>query len=653
MASVEPKPKKRRHAHKLYTKRAALTLLGARPDGTFGPPHKNPLTDKPITHKDVAQMYSISSGLLTDWKKRASSIMPERAVGLNVKNEYKQRMATFSGLEQTLYRYMLNTAAFMKEDVPFSENAIVRYGLQIRNLIVVKLDEVMQRQDPESDNYCILLQRKEKLQSFKASPGWANNFINRHELRKGRGIGKGGYFLPEDIDAARFQMQNKVCAAPLECISNSDEISLLYRSFTSPTPQDSNSHASLLDVKDRLTAVLTVYADGTKGSLTIIGKHTRPPSFPAHFDPVRDKNVFYQTHHNAWNTKKIWTGIVNNFDNTARLQGRKVISLVDDCSAHTITYDLENYRACLLPFTLAELQPVSMCVGRIFKVIFRKLLIQHLTKKSFLYIKAPPAGKPPRKMSTFLTIYEAVVLMANAWDLVPKRVVLEGWLKCGVLVPYQRKQVVELLNTVGESVEPAAKVLYTSASQTEKEIHNLRLQLARADGEKWSRLMQSQPESFPEEEEDVKVTDCVKITKEEWIDLRRLKLTSDFKDEDVAEFLSNERELDVASAVCDSTAMVEAVEAFVSGLDKSEVDANLESDVEEGQYTNFGKNSSEEPSIPRFVSHCEEVLNDLEMLRGQDQRFVGDCFSKLREAVVRGSFAATEMHRGSSRGSKR
>lgn len=67
----------------------------------------------------------------------------------------------------------------------------------------------------------------------------------------------------------------------------------MYRILPRRAVRDSNKTASYVLAKNRLTAVLTVYADGRKALMTIIESAKRPESFPRHFDTARILRCFH------------------------------------------------------------------------------------------------------------------------------------------------------------------------------------------------------------------------------------------------------------------------------------------------------------------------------------------------------------------------
>ena len=103
---------------------------------------------------------------------------------------------------------------------------------------------------------------------------------------------------------------------------------------------------------------------------------------------------------NAWNTKNIWTQIVGGFDKFARLEGKSFINVVENCSAHNISYkEFTNFKCSYLPPNLtSHLQPVDAAVGRSFKCHFRRLVVQHTLNSIEAQIYQPPSQRKPFKI---------------------------------------------------------------------------------------------------------------------------------------------------------------------------------------------------------------------------------------------------------------
>lgn len=109
---------------------------------------------------------------------------------------------------------------------------------------------------------------------------------------------------------------------------------MLFRSFPSRAiiPTDQRTAAPL--IKDQLMALLTVFFVGTKGPLVIIGPSKNLKSFPPMFDPVPELCIYYYSRNNYWNTQYLCTKHVPAMHDTFLRKHRKMLYIVDNCSAH-------------------------------------------------------------------------------------------------------------------------------------------------------------------------------------------------------------------------------------------------------------------------------------------------------------------------------
>lgn len=228
------------------------------------------------------------------------------------------------------------------------------------------------------------------------------------------------------LSSQEIEEENMRC--DIGSITNTDEVALLYRSFPSLAIRDRTDPSTYKRVKDRLTAVLTVFADGRKAPLTIIGKTKRTRSFPRHLDPAKVLGIFYLSQRNEWNTQALWTTIARGLDNSARLQNLRVINVLDNCSSHEVDYSpFRNWEAVFLPPNMTSvLQPVDAAIGRSFKCAFRRLLVDHILKFVDTAMRLPEEYRAVFELTAAVSTYDAVVMMKKAWDLVPVRVVLNG-----------------------------------------------------------------------------------------------------------------------------------------------------------------------------------------------------------------------------------
>lgn len=128
--------------------------------------------------------------------------------------------------------------------------------------------------------------------------------------------------------------------------------------------------------KDRVTAVVAVNMDGSdKRRLTVIGKSARPRCLRG----VRNLQVDYWSNKNAWMTTKLFEDWLKAFDEDMEEQHRKVLLLLDNCSAHKVSCPLKAVRLMFLPpNTTSVLQPLDKGIIRSLKCSYRKRLVTQL-----------------------------------------------------------------------------------------------------------------------------------------------------------------------------------------------------------------------------------------------------------------------------------
>ena len=130
--------------------------------------------------------------------------------------------------------------------------------------------------------------------------------------------------------------------------------------------------------------------------------------------------------------------------------------VVDNCSAHCIHDFFSNVKTSFLPPNMTSaLQPVDSAIGRSFKAAFRRLLVTNVIE----HLKELKKRNAPFKLSAAVTTYHGVLLMKKAWDLVPKSVVLNSWLKCRILAPHRVSKIKlikeQSLNVIENTKKPA------------------------------------------------------------------------------------------------------------------------------------------------------------------------------------------------------
>lgn len=157
--------------------------------------------------------------------------------------------------------------------------------------------------------------------------------------------------------------------------------------------------------KDRITVLVVVNMTGTdKRKLFVIGKSKKPRCF-------KDKKqlpVEYTANRKAWMTSSLFEDFLRKWDNELARKNKKILLVVDNCTAHPAVQNIKNINLVFLPpNTTAIIQPLDQGIIRSLKTNYRK--IQLLNQ-----VKDLDEGRTPKK----LNVYDAIIIISRAWSLV-------------------------------------------------------------------------------------------------------------------------------------------------------------------------------------------------------------------------------------------
>ena len=197
----------------------------------------------------------------------------------------------------------------------------------------------------------------------------------------------------------------------LEDIYNMDETELFYRM------QADNSLATRQlegrkQNKERITIAICCNADGLdKMLLWVIGKSFNPRCF----NNVNRENlgVSYHANHNVWMTPDVFKLWLKAFD--MRMRGRKVVLLLDNCSAHITIEGLVEHNISLKnttllylpPNTTSKIQPCDAGIIRDFKSYYHRRFNRMLLGRIDRIMEAPSK----------INVLDAIQLALASWGL--------------------------------------------------------------------------------------------------------------------------------------------------------------------------------------------------------------------------------------------
>ena len=125
--------------------------------------------------------------------------------------------------------------------------------------------------------------------------------------------------------------------------------------------------------KERLTVLVAANMSGTqKLPLLVIGKSKSPRCFREVNTPPTE----YTNNKKAWMTGAIFTEWLQKLDRIFTMQGRRVVMVVDNCTAHPHLTTLKSIKLVFLPpNTTSKTQPMDQGVIRNLKCHYRRAIL--------------------------------------------------------------------------------------------------------------------------------------------------------------------------------------------------------------------------------------------------------------------------------------
>ena len=165
---------------------------------------------------------------------------------------------------------------------------------------------------------------------------------------------------------------------------------------------------------DRITVLCCTNMTGKdKVKLLVIGKSKKPRCFKGVC--MDTLPVTYGANKNAWMTSVLFEEWITKWDAALRKQGRKILVLVDNCSAHPQDIStLTNIWLQFLPAnTTSLIQPMDQGVIKNMKMLYRKQLVQMTIDAIQDNLISPSARATD--VSTKVSMLDAVRFVSNSW----------------------------------------------------------------------------------------------------------------------------------------------------------------------------------------------------------------------------------------------
>ncbi|XP_072142094.1 tigger transposable element-derived protein 4-like [Dermacentor andersoni] len=214
------------------------------------------------------------------------------------------------------------------------------------------------------------------IDDFVSSDGWLTRFKDRHDLVFKSVCGEKASVNQETCATWKDgKLREYLAEYRPEDIFNADETALFYQLLPEKTLTFKDDDcAGGKRSKERVSVLIATNMTGTERCrLLVIGKAAKPRCFKG----VKTLPVDYEANKKAWMTAEIFKSWISKLDRKFASSNRKVLFLVDHCSAHVNVPALSAIRLAYLPAnTTAVLQPMDQ--GIIKNVLYRRHLLERM-----------------------------------------------------------------------------------------------------------------------------------------------------------------------------------------------------------------------------------------------------------------------------------
>ena len=177
-------------------------------------------------------------------------------------------------------------------------------------------------------------------------------------------------------------------------IFNMDESGLFWRMLPDCTLafRAEKCHGGKLS-KDRLTVAMCCNMTGTeKRRLLVIGKFRSPRCFKG----IKNLPVIYEASPKAWMTMDLFQKWLRDFDCSMDSMNRKVLLVLDNCTAHVKVDGLKATKLLFLPANAtAKLQPLDTGIIKNLKFFYRYYYILKTLSLSLSFFLSLSLSLPP------------------------------------------------------------------------------------------------------------------------------------------------------------------------------------------------------------------------------------------------------------------
>lgn len=173
--------------------------------------------------------------------------------------------------------------------------------------------------------------------------------------------------------------------------------------------------------KEGVTILLAANMMGTERlPLVIIGKAQKPRCCKN----IKNLPVDYRANRKTWMTGEMFAARIQKLDRQFNAKNRKVLIVLDNCSAHNTVTGLNNIEVAFLPpNTTSALQPMDQDIIQYVKTKYRRCVFERM-------LLCHDVGK-----QYDASLLSAVSILAYLWKSTPAHIITNCFKHCGFVVP--------------------------------------------------------------------------------------------------------------------------------------------------------------------------------------------------------------------------
>lgn len=336
---------------------------------------------------ELVKKYGVSKSTISTILKNKDKIISADA---NSTDRKRLRRATYADVEEALLKWFVDARA---RNIPISGPMMLA----------------------KAKDFAFLLD----FPDFCPGNGWLHRFKVRHGIVFKSIVGEAASASDQDVASWLEANRDTILSYAERDVYNADETALFYQMLPGKThAMKGDTCAGGKHSKVRVTALLCTNMDGSDRRVPfVIGKSKKPRCFRGYV-PVR-----YRHSAKAWMTRDLFAEWLSELDRDMHKQGRRVLLVVDNCSAHHVQASLTAVTLLFLPpNTTSKVQPLDLGIIRAFKAYYRRRVVERM----LIAVDRPAANLPLR-----VSLYSALEMVKASWAEVTATCVQNCFRKAG------------------------------------------------------------------------------------------------------------------------------------------------------------------------------------------------------------------------------